>query len=257
MATKTKAPIAESGELSIEQKIVALYNLQQIDSQIDAINRIKGELPLEVADLEDEVAGLQTRIQSLTEEIESLTQRTKSRKEDIENSKNLITKYAEQQKEVRNNREYDSLNKEVEYQQLEIELAEKHIKEFGVEVKTKKKIIDETKEVLDGRKLDLTAKQEELSTIEAETSKEIETLSLQAKAAAVGIDERLVDAYNRIRKNVRNGLAVVSVKRDACGGCFNRIPPQRQIEILQNKKLTICEYCGRILAAAEIDVVVE
>lgn len=252
MATKS-APATEIAELSTEQKIEALFHLQQIDSQIDSINHIKGELPLEVADLEDEVTGLETRVQTLTAEIDALNQSSKNRKEDIENAKAAMAKYAEQQKEVRNNREFESINKEIEFQQLEIELAEKHIKEFSAEVKTRKKAIEETKEVLDGRKLDLVAKKEELANIEAETEKEIETLTAQAVKAAVGIDERLLDAYNRIRHNVRNGLAVVTVRRDACGGCFNRIPPQRQLDIRQSKKLIVCEYCGRVLVSDLLD----
>ncbi|MFI3295054.1 MAG: C4-type zinc ribbon domain-containing protein [Rikenellaceae bacterium] len=246
MATKA-AHATEAQELSIDKKIEALYQLQLIDSQIDAINHIKGELPLEVADLEDEVAGFGSRIQSLTQEIDGLNQKTKHSKEDIEKSNSLIARYTEQQKEVRNNREYESLNKELEYQLLEIELSEKHIKEFSAESKAKKKQIEEIKVSLEHRKADLGVKQEELNNIESETSKEIETLTEKSEAIASVIDDRLLTAYHRIRHNVRNGLAVVTVERNACGGCFNRIPPQRQLDIRMNKKIIVCEYCGRIL----------
>lgn len=248
MATKNTN---ETLDYSTNQKIEFLYELQQIDSKIDQINLIKGELPLEVADLEDVVAGLVTRHETLLNETEELTAAVKNNKEIIENAKILTAKYNEQQKEVRNNREYESIGKEIEYQQLEVELAEKHIKEFNVEVKIKKKLIEETKEILQGRKIDLENKQIELSNIEAETEKEIEILTAQTEKQAEKIEQHLLDVYRRIRGNVRNGLAVVEVHRDACGGCFNRIPPQRQLDIRMAKKIIVCEYCGRILTTPE------
>lgn len=250
MSTKSKQ-IAD--ELSTEERILVLYGLQQIDSKIDRINQIKGELPFEVQDLEDIISGLETRMGGYTSSAEEMAQTVKNKKEEIESAKALITKYEEQQNNVRNNREFDSLSKEIEYQKLEIELCEKRIKEFNAEVKIKKKSAEETKELLDDRKIDLAAKRVELAGIEAETSKELEELELQATEARTKIDSRLLTAYDRVRKNVRNGLAVVTVRRDACGGCFNRIPPQRQLDIRQNKKVIVCEYCGRVLVSDLLD----
>ena len=247
----TKTP--ETLDYSIEERIAALYDLQKIDTKIDEINHLKGELPLEVQDLEDEVAGLETRIANLTEEYDELLRTVKARKEDIENSKALIAKYTEQQNNVRNNREFDSLSKEIEFQTLEIELSEKRIKEATAESKFKKKVIDDSREVLDGRLIDLNNKKAELDKIDAETAAEMGELKKQSDAASAKIDERLLSAYGRIRGNVRNGLAVVTIKRDACGGCFNRIPPQRQFDIRMNKKIIVCEYCGRILVSDLLD----
>ena len=252
MATKPKTN-ASLADLSTEEKIETLYQLQQIDSKIDEINRIKGELPLEVQDLEDVIAGLDTRIAKYTEEIDNLARETKTRKEEIENSKTLIAKYEAQQDEVRNNREFEAISKEIEYQKLEIELAEKRIKEYGAEAKAKKKMIEDAKELLDGRQIDLKAKQDELASIESETAKEIEELQAKADDASKKIGDRLLAAYKRIRNNTHNGLAVVTVKRDACGGCFNRIPPQRQLDIRMSKKVIVCEYCGRILVSDLLD----
>lgn len=250
MSTKSKQ-IAD--ELSTEEKILVLYGLQQIDSKIDRINQIKGELPFEVQDLEDIISGLETRMGGYSSSAEEMAQTVKNKKEEIESAKALITKYEEQQNNVRNNREFDSLSKEIEYQRLEIELCEKRIKEFNAEIKIKKKSAEETKELLEDRKIDLEAKRVELAGIEAETSKELEELELQAAEARTKIDSRLLTAYDRVRKNVRNGLAVVTVRRDACGGCFNRIPPQRQLDIRQNKKVIVCEYCGRVLVSDLLD----
>ncbi len=245
MATKTD--ISGANELTTEQKIEALYNLQLVDSEIDQINLIKGQLPLEVADLDDEVAKFNTRIETIQGEIEQINQSSKNSKEEIEKAKALIERYSEQQKEVRNNREYESLSKELEYQALEIELAEKHIKEFSAELRAKKKQIEEIKVLLEERKLDLEAKRTELANIEASTAEQLEELSAKSEAIANTIEERIFNAYKRIRSNVRNGLAVVTVQRDACGGCFNRIPPQRQLDIQMNKRVIVCEYCGRVL----------
>lgn len=253
MAT-TKKKAAESLDYSMEEKIEALYNLQMIDTKIDEINKLKGELPLEVQDLEDEVTGLQTRIDNINSEIEELNLLTKQRKEEIEQSKSLITKYDEQIKNVRNNREYDSLSKEIEYQNLEIELNEKRLKEYSAELKVKKALVEEAEHARSERAIDLEQKRGELDTIDKETAAEVAALRIEEDAAREKIDERLLSAYNRIRNNVRNGLGVVTVKRDACGGCFNRIPPQRQYEIRQNRKIIVCEYCGRILVSDEFGV---
>lgn len=254
MATNRKA--AEQVDYSMQEKIAALYDLQQIDSKIDEINKLKGELPLEVQDLEDEVAGLHTRIANINAEIEELNLLTKKRKEEIESSRTLIAKYEEQQKNVRNNREFDSLSKEIEYQTLEIELCEKRLKEYAAELKVKKKTVEDADVAVADRAIDLGNKKAELESIDQETVREVEALREQESRAQEKIDERLLLAYKRIRGNVRNGLAVVTVKRNACGGCYNRIPPQRQSEIRQNKKIIVCEYCGRILVADPEEVVV-
>ena len=197
-------------------------------------------------DLEDEIAGLETRIANITSEIDGLTASTKQRKEEIEQAKTLIAKYEHQQDNVRNNREFDSLSKE-------IELCEKKIKEYSADSKVKKKMIEDAQAIVADRKIDLAAKKAELESIDQETAKEIESLAVQSETAAVKIDSRLLAAYKRIRENVHNGLAVVTVKRDACGGCYNRIPPQRQLDIRMNKKIIVCEYCGRILVSNLLD----
>ncbi|MBR6760033.1 MAG: hypothetical protein IKM03_06610 [Alistipes sp.] len=233
----------------MQEKIMALYELQKIDSQIDEINKVKGELPLEVQDLEDEIAGLNTRIENINAEIEELNSLTKQRKREVDQAKIQISHYKEQQNNVRNNREYDAITKEIEYQELEIELAEKRLKEYAGAMKVKKSQLDEAEAVAAERGIDLAAKKTELESIEAETADQVASLEAQAEKAKVKIDERLLTAYARIRGSVRNGLAVVTVKRDACGGCFNRIPPQRQADVRQGKKLIVCEYCGRILVA--------
>lgn len=233
----------------MQEKILALYELQKIDSKIDEINKIKGELPLEVQDLEDELAGLETRIAHINAEIEELNALTKQRKREIDQARILIANYKEQQNNVRNNREFDAISKEIEYQELEIELAEKRLKEYAAGIKAKKAQLEEAESIAADRRADLEVKRTELSGIEAETAAQMAEYEAQEAAAKVKIDERLLSAYERIRRNVRNGLAVVTVKRDACGGCFNRIPPQRQADIRQGKKIIICEYCGRILVA--------
>ena len=236
-------------DYSMQEKIMALYELQKIDSQIDEINKVKGELPLEVQDLEDELAGLNTRIENINAEIEELNSLTRQRKREVDQAKIMIANYKEQQNNVRNNREFDAITKEIEYQELEIELAEKRLKEYSASVKSKKAIIEQTNATLEERNIDYKAKKEELDSIEAETAQQVADLMAKAEKAKEPIDERLLVAYNRIRSNFHNGLAVVTVTRDACGGCFNRIPPQRQVDIRQGKKLIVCEYCGRILVS--------
>ncbi|MBQ8863407.1 MAG: hypothetical protein IJ014_01505 [Rikenellaceae bacterium] len=252
MSTQKKA----AEEYSMEEKIEALYRLQQIDSKIDEIEKIKGELPLEVQDLEDEVAGLQTRIDKINGDIEELTALTRQRRRETDEAKMMIEKYEEQQKNVRNNREFDAITKEIEFQKLEIELCAKRLKEYSAEMKVKKKLAEDTEALFAERKIDLDNKRGELEGIENETAEEMAVLRNQVAEAQTKIDERLLSAYQRIRHNMRNGLAVVTVKRDACGGCYNRIPPQRQVDIRQNKKIIICEYCGRILVnepAADVE----
>ena len=246
MATQKKTAEVD---YSMQEKILALYELQKIDSKIDEINKVKGELPLEVQDLEDEMAGMKTRIEHINAEIEELNTLSKQRKREVDQAKIMIGNYKEQQNNVRNNREFDAITKEIEYQELEIELAEKRLKEYAAGIKVKKAQVEETEALMAERRKDLEAKQAELQSIEAETASQVAEFTDQAAKAQAKIDERLLEAYQRIRRNVRNGLAVVTVRRDACGGCFNRIPPQRQMEIRQGKKIIICEYCGRILVA--------
>lgn len=246
MATQKKTAEVD---YSMQEKILALYELQKIDSRIDGINKVKGELPLEVQDLEDEMTGLKTRIDHISGEIEELNTLTKQRKREVDQAKILIGNYKEQQNNVRNNREFDAITKEIEYQELEIELAEKRLKEYAAGIKAKKLQLEEAEQVVAERGADLEAKKNELCGIEAETAPQVAQFEAEADRAKAKIDERLLAAYERIRRNVRNGLAVVTVRRDACGGCFNRIPPQRQVDIRQGKKIIICEYCGRILVA--------
>lgn len=246
MATQKKTAEVD---YSMQEKILALYELQRIDSKIDEINKVKGDLPLEVQDLEDELAGMQTRIDKINGEIEELNTLTKQRKRETDQAKIMIANYKEQQNNVRNNREFDAITKEIEYQELEIELAEKRLKEYAAGMKSKKLLLEEAEALCGERAADLEAKKTELQSIEAETRPQVEEFEAQAAKVKAKIDERLLTAYDRIRRNVRNGLAVVTVKRDACGGCFNRIPPQRQVDIRLGKKIIICEYCGRILVA--------
>lgn len=237
----------ENIEISIEQKLAALYSLQQIDTQIDKIRMIRGELPLEVQDLEDEIAGLETRVKNLTEEIEKLEQQVTERASAIKESQSLIKKYEQQQMNVRNNREYDSITKEIEYQNLEMQLCEKKIKEHKVSLEQKKELVEQATAQLTERKADIDIKKNELTDIIAETEKEERDLIAKSQENQKMIEERLITAYKKIRKNMRNGLAVVKIERDACGGCFNKIPPQRQMDIKLHKKIIVCEYCGRIL----------
>ena len=236
---------------SIESKLRLLYEMQLVDSEIDKIKILRGELPLEVRDLEDETEGLETRITNFQSEIKKLETDITQRKIDIENSKGLIKKYEEQQKNVRNNREFDSLSKEIEFQGLEIELAEKKIKEANVISKERKVQLEEAKDLIADRKTDLELKQKELTDIVSETAREEENLIGKSLEYQSLIELRLLTAYNKLRKNVRNGLAVVPVRRDACGGCFNKIPPQRQMDIKLSKKIIVCEYCGRILVDSD------
>ena len=238
-------------DLSSVNKLRLLYELQVIDSSIDNIKTVRGELPLEVQDLEDEIIGFDTRIKNLMQEIKEIENNVSQRKGGIEAARNLIKKYEEQQKNVRNNREFDSLSKELEFQGLEIELNEKLIKELGVKIKDKKRDIDAAKSLLADKKIAIEDKKHELNEITSETANDEKELINRTEDIKKLIEPRLLIAYNKIRNNARNGLAVVTVKRDACGGCFNKIPPQRQLDIRMSKKVIVCEYCGRILVDAE------
>lgn len=239
--------IDDKGEVTIEKRLIALYSLQQIDSQVDKIRIIRGELPLEVQDLEDEIAGLETRIDNYIQETVGLEKSVTEKKNVIKDCLTLIKKYEDQQMNVRNNREYDSLTKEIEFQNLEIQLAEKRIKEFQSALDLKTAEIEQYQKLLQDRKNDLEVKKNELDDIIAETEKEETDLITRSEENREYIEERLLTAYTRIRKNARNGLAVVQIERDACGGCFNKIPPQHQLDIRMHKKIIVCEYCGRIL----------
>lgn len=239
-------------EITVEEKLKALYNLQLVASEIDKIKTLRGELPLEVQDLEDDIAGLETRIEKYQNEIQELEGSVAAKKIEIDEAKSLIEKYKEQQNNVRNNREYDFLSKEIEFKTLEIELAEKRIREATVTIKAKKEEADEAKTFYGERQQDLAVKKAELDEIVSETKQEEEKLREKAKDIEKLIEPRLLSAFKRIRKNARNGLSVVYVDRDACGGCFNKIPAQRQLDIRLRKKIIVCEYCGRILVDQEL-----
>ena len=234
-------------ELTVEEKLQNLYELQRIDTEIDKIKTLRGELPLEVQDLEDEIAGLETRIENLKVELGELDKTASTRKMDIKKAEEAIKKYSEQLDNVRNNREYDALSKEIEFQKLEIELQEKRIRDAQKAKAEKEALMEESKKRYADKVSDLEAKKGELNDIINETHKDEESLQSKSEELAATIDERLLTAYRRIRSNARNGLAVVTVDRDACGGCFNKIPPQRQLDIRSRKKIIVCEYCGRIL----------
>ena len=245
-AAKKKKP------LSSEEKLRALYNLQLIDSRIDKIRIIRGELPLEVEDLEDDIAGLDTRLQKMQDEADSLNEEITNKKNAITDSKALIKKYKEQQDNVRNNREFESLSKELEYQDLEIKLSEKRIKEHKAQIDAKQDVLNETKSELEGRKKDLDTKRKELNEIISETKKEEEALLKKGEEARGKIDERLVTAYDRIRTGSKNGLAVVPIDREASAGSYIKIPPQRQLDVAARQKIIVDEHSGRILVDAEL-----
>ena len=261
--TAENSPISESlvalskmsgeGELSMEIKLRLLYELQQADSQLDSIHLLRGELPLEVQDLEDDIYGLTTRVGNIQTEVKAIEKDIAQRKLDANNARTLVEKYTAQQNNVKNNREYDSLSKEIEYQGLEAELAEKRMKEFSLVLKERKEQMEVAQLALSDRQLDLENKKKELDTIVKETAKEEEEIKRRSEQLQSQIDERILDAYKKVRNNARNGLAVVTIKRDACGGCFNKIPPQRQLDIRMSKKIIVCEYCGRILVNGEFE----
>lgn len=242
----------EEQEITVERKLIELYTLQQVDSKIDKIRIIRGELPLEVQDLEDEIAGMETRIAKFNEELEKFSNDIVNYKNKIKEATALIKKYEEQQNNVRNNREYESLTKEIEYQSLDIQLCEKRINDCTKKSEMLKISLNETNARLEERKGDLELKKNELSSIVEETEKEEQELMVRSQESEQLIEERLLTAYKRIRKNARNGLAVVKIERDACGGCYNKIPPQHQLDIRMHKKIIVCEYCGRILIDQDI-----
>ena len=248
--------VKEPKEISVEEKLRALYDLQLVVSEIDKIKTLRGELPLEVQDLEDEITGLNTRVNNYKAETKDAEVAISNKKNEIENSKALIEKYKTQQDNVRNNREYEALSKEIEFQGLEVELGEKKIREFTAILKQKTEELGKANVLIEERILDLKQKKAELNEIVSETKQEEEKLREKAKTIEGIIEPRLLNAFKRIRKNARNGLAVVYVQRDACGGCFNKIPPQRQMDIRLRKKIIVCEYCGRILIDPELAGVV-
>lgn len=245
------AKTATKKEATVAEKLDSLYNLQLIDSEIDRIRTVRGELPLEVQDLEDELAGLDTRIAKMEDEINALDTDVSDRKNANKEAEAAIAKYKEQQNNVRNNREFESISKEVEYQELEIKLNEKRSKEAKAKVAHKKEVLAEAIERRGLRSQDLDAKTAELDEIIAETQTQEEKLVKKSKAALKSLDTRLGNAYTRLRNNAKNGLAVVPVDRDSCGGCFNKIPPQRQLDIHTKKKVIACEHCGRILVPSQ------
>jgi predicted nucleic acid-binding Zn-ribbon protein len=242
-------------ESTIEQKLRSLYLLQQIDTKIDQLRTLRGELPMEVNDLEDEIIGLETRLEKYNEDLNALKKLIGEKQAFIKDANALKTKYEQQLMGVKNSREYDALSKEVEIQGLEIQIAEKKIREFNVQIEQRSSELQRLSDELAGRKKDLDNKKTELNGIIAETEKEEQDLIVNSKKAEKHIEERLLTAYHRIRSSSRNGLAVVTVQRDACGGCFNQIPPQRQMDIRTRKKIAICEHCGRVLVDSEINTV--
>ena len=244
--------MAKKKEVTVEEKLRALYDLQLIDSRIDEIKNTRGELPLEIEDLEDDITGLNKRLDTFKADIEDLNGAIADKNQAIEESKTLMKKYTEQQKNIRNNREFDSLSKEIEFQELEIQLAEKHIKEFKAKIVHKEEVIEGSQEKIDNLENHLKHKKEALSEIMAETEKEEKVLNKKSEEFSKLIEERLLQAYTRIRTNVRNGLAVVAVERGAAAGSYFTIPPQRQMEIAMRKKIITDEHSGRILVDVEL-----
>jgi len=243
--------MASVKDFSVEEKLVNLYKLQTVDSSIDQIEILRGELPMEVKDLEDEVQGLVNRQTRIEEEINGITEFIETKKASIKESESLLAKYEQQSDNVKNNREFEAINKEIEMQGLEIKLCEKHIRDANEELAEKVKVLDAAKKTISVKEGVLNHKKDELEKIIADTEIEEKELRIKSEEARTHIDERLLYSYDRIRNSYRNGLAVVTVERDACGGCFNSIPPQRQSEIRLHKKIIVCENCGRILVEEE------
>ena len=239
-------------DLSVEERLKTLYQLQTTLSEIDEKRALRGELPLEVEDLEDEIAGLTTRIEKIQNDIDEYQRAVSQKKGEIETAKSSVERYKSQLNDVKNNREYDTLSKEIEFQSLEIELCNKKIKEANFKIEEKKAELEQTQAVIDDRHQALDMKKAELDEIMEETRAEEEKLKLKVKELEIKIEPRLLTSFKRIRKNARNGLGIVYVQRDACGGCFNKIPPQRQLDIKMHKKIIVCEYCGRILIDPEL-----
>jgi len=249
--------MAQVKDYSVEEKLSSLIKLQKIDSKLDGLQILKGELPIEVSDLEDEIAGLNARQNRIEEEINGIQQFIEDKKTLIKDSQDLVKKYEKQSDNVKNNREFEAINKEIEMQTLEVKLAEKHIKDATEDIAEKAKQLELAKKAVATKEGNLKGKKGELEKIIAETDKEEKNYNKQADAARQEVEERLLVSYDRIRKNYRNGLAVVPVERDSCGGCFNAIPPQKQSDIKQRKKIIVCENCGRILVDDELNDAVE
>ncbi len=241
-----------ASELPVEDRLKNLYQLQTILSEVDRIRTLRGELPLEVEDLEDEIEGLKTRIENTKGEISGLRSKINELKGKIEIAEGKLSNFKEQLDNVRNNREYDLLNKEIEFQSLEIELCNKRIRESQGQEKSRQESLERSEAALDARLQDLDVKKNELDEIIAETKADEEKLREKAKNLEILIEPRLLQSFKRIRKNSRNGLGIVYVQRDACGGCFAKIPPQRQLDVRMRKKVIVCEYCGRILIDPEL-----
>lgn len=248
MAITKKDP----SEMTVEEKLKTLFQLQVTLSAIDEKRALRGELPLEVEDLQDEIEGLNTRLQKIKDEIADYQSAVAQKRNEIEQYQQSVDRYKAQLETVRNNREYDNLSKEIEFQELEIELANKKIKEAMVKIKERQEDLDNVQQSINDRQADLVSKRDELDDIMQETREAEADLKEQAKELETRIEPRLLQSFKRIRKGARNGLGIVYVQRDACGGCFNKIPPQRQIAIKQHKKIIVCEYCGRILIDPEL-----
>ena len=246
--------MADADGATMEQKLRALYQIQQTDTKIDKIYLLRGELPLEVQDLEDEIEGLKTRISRIQSEIAEIEARNAQCRQSYDEAQTEINKYTLQRDNVKNNREYDSITKEIEYQELDQQLAQKRIKENNFEIEDKQKLVAEARSKMENLSISLQEKKQELDGIIEETAKEEEELLKQKGELVAQIaDERMLVAYNKVRSNAHNHLAVVTVQRGACGGCFNKIPPQRSLDILESKKIIVCEYCGRILVNPDFD----
>ena len=248
----TKEVKKDPSEYSVEEKLQSLYQLQTMLTEIDKIKTLRGELPLEVQDLEDEIAGLTTRIEKASADVVEMSKGVAENKNTIEVSKQAVAKYQEQQDHVSNNREFDSLNKEIEFKNLEIELAEKRIREFTNAINAKKEEIENNRALVAEKQQDLEVKKSELQEIIEENRQEEERLREKCKNLELNIEPRLLQSFKRIRNNTRNGLGIVYVQRESCGGCFNKIPPQRQLDIRMRKKIIVCEYCGRIMIDPEL-----
>ncbi|HZF62905.1 MAG TPA: C4-type zinc ribbon domain-containing protein [Chitinophagaceae bacterium] len=249
--------MASVKDYSVEEKLSSLVKLQKVESKLDEIKVLKGELPMEVADLEDEIQGLHARQLRIEEEINGITEFIEQKKEAIKEAQALIKKYEKQSENVKNNREFEAINKEVEMQQLEVKLCEKHIKDANEEIAEKAQALEKAKKTIAAKEGVLNSKKGELEKIIAATEKEETHFNSEADDARSHVDPRLLASYEKIRNNYRNGLAVVPVERDACGGCFYSIPPQKQSEIKQRKKIMVCENCGRILIDGELNETVE
>lgn len=242
----------KESEISVESKLQTLYQLQTTLSAIDEKRALRGELPLEVQDLEDEIAGLKTRVEHIEGDINDFQQAVAQKQGEIKEAEESVERYKKQLDEVRNNREYDTLTKEIEFQSLEIELCNKKIKEANAKVEDKKRELVRTNDLINDRQQALDEKKSELDEIMQETREEEQALKAKAEDLETKIEPRLLSSFKRIRKNARNGLGIVYVQRDACGGCFNKIPPQRQLDIKMHKKIIVCEYCGRIMIDPEL-----